>query len=328
MATFEIDHTCDFGEAAREWQRPNIALYAAGVVAGAALGVGIVAFGAGGSADLSLRTSEELIARPAISEAAPPARPAPSFRLSPVAGGAFAVSEVFPFAPAWTEPVTTPADDAAWVAPAAPEAPAGAPSATLPTATGVAPGAPAPAAAPIAPAPAAAPAAPAAPPANTAPAAPPQSLPQVPPAKPNFYVPAVSSAPMTDLERRFLDGVNAERVAAGLTPYTLDSGLSVIARTRSQQMVDQDYFGHKDPYGYSMYVELLAHFGYTSYAWAGENLALNNYGDAESPERAVALLMTSPTHKANILDTEFTRVGVGEVTHADGRRVYAMIFLS
>jgi uncharacterized protein YkwD len=77
-----------------------------------------------------------------------------------------------------------------------------------------------------------------------------------------------------------------------------------------------------------MYVELLAHFGYTSYAWAGENLALNNFSDSESPERAVALLMTSPTHKANILDTAFTRVGVGEVTHPDGRRIYTMIFLS
>ena len=77
-----------------------------------------------------------------------------------------------------------------------------------------------------------------------------------------------------------------------------------------------------------MYVELLAHFGYTSYAWAGENLALNNYGVGESPERAVAALMKSPTHKANILAGDFFRIGVGELTTADGRHFYAMIFLS
>lgn len=149
----------------------------------------------------------------------------------------------------------------------------------------------------------------------------------VAPAPTNFYVPAVAQGPMTNLEQRLFDGLNAERVAAGLAPYTYDPALSTIARTRSQQMVDQGYFGHKDPYGYSMYVELLAHFGFTSYAWAGENLAVNNYGEFESPERAVVSLMKSPTHKSNILQTLFTRVGIGEVTHADGRKFYSMIFL-
>lgn len=91
-------------------------------------------------------------------------------------------------------------------------------------------------------------------------------------------------------------------------------------------MVDQDYFGHVDPFGYSMYVELLAKVGY-AYAWVGENLALNNYAMNESPERAVVSLMKSPTHRANILAGDFSRVGIGEVTAPDGRHFYAMIFL-
>ena len=133
---------------------------------------------------------------------------------------------------------------------------------------------------------------------------------------------------MTDLESRLLAGINAERAAAGLGPYTHVSGLATVARTRSQQMADQGYFGHRDPYGYSMYVELLSHFGYGSYAWAGENLAMNNYGDHESAERAIISLMNSPTHKANILAGEFSRVGIGVVHHPDGRKIYTMIFLS
>jgi hypothetical protein len=72
--------------------------------------------------------------------------------------------------------------------------------------------------------------------------------------------------------------------------------------------------------------ELLGKFGYR-YAWAGENLALNNYSLAESPERAVIALMKSPTHAANILAGDFFRIGIGEVTTADGRHLYAMIFL-
>ena|GEM_PF-1512774 len=172
-----------------------------------------------------------------------------------------------------------------------------------------------------APAPAAAnPAQPASPPAASGSAAPAS-------AKPNFYVPQVSHGPATDLERRLFEAMNAERAKAGLPPLAYDSGLTVIARTRAQQMVDQGYFGHVDPFGYRMYVELLAHFGYTWYAWAGENLAMNNYAPSESPERAMIALMNSPSHRANILSTAYTRVGIGEVTTADGRHFYAMIFL-
>jgi len=151
--------------------------------------------------------------------------------------------------------------------------------------------------------------------------------PPAPAAKPNFYVPEVSSGAATDMELRLFALLNEERAAAGLAPYVLDSGLARVARTRSQQLIDQNYFGHTDPYGYSMYVELLAHFGYTSYAWAGENLAMNNYALSESPERATKSLMNSPTHRANILATDFFRVGIGEITDASGRHYFTMIFL-
>jgi uncharacterized protein YkwD len=188
--------------------------------------------------------------------------------------------------------------------------------------------------APAAPAPVLAaappPVAPAAPqaqaPAPAAPAAAAQA-PAAPAGKPNFYVPAVSHAGPTDMEQRLFNGLNAERAKAGLEPLTYDAGLTVIARTRSQQMVDQNYFAHTDPFGYSMYVELLAYFGYDSYNWAGENLALNNYAVSEAPERAVTALMDSPTHRANMLATDFFRVGIGEVTTADGRHIFTMIFL-
>src|SRR5690606_37303261 len=98
--------------------------------------------------------------------------------------------------------------------------------------------------------------------------APPAPAPEPEPARPNFHVPAVPGGPMTGLEQRLFDGINAERAAAGMAPYSYDATLTKIARTRAQQMVDQQYFGQTDPYGYSMYVELLAHFGISSYAWA------------------------------------------------------------
>ena len=142
----------------------------------------------------------------------------------------------------------------------------------------------------------------------------------------DFYLPVVSAGPATDLETRFLAAANEDRVAAGLPPLAYDPGLSQIARTRSQQMADQGYFGHVDPHGYRMYVELLARAGY-GYAWAGENLAVNNFALDRSPEAAVAALMASDAHRDNLLASDFDRAGVGEVTTADGRHIYTIVFL-
>ncbi len=143
---------------------------------------------------------------------------------------------------------------------------------------------------------------------------------------PNLYLPAPPGGPLTDLEARLLAGANAAREGAGLPPLRHDPDLTAIARIRSQQMADQGYFGHYDPDGYHVYVELLARFGH-GYAWAGEYLALNNYDPAESPERALAALMASAAHRENILFPGFDWVGVGEVTDATGRHIYTLIFL-
>ena len=142
----------------------------------------------------------------------------------------------------------------------------------------------------------------------------------------DFYLPVVSNNPSTNLELRLLDQMNAERAATGLDAYVLDTGLSQLARVRTRQLADQGYFDHTDPFGYLMYVELLSHYGY-GYAWAGENLAVNNYSVSESPERAVDTLLASESHSANILADDFERVGIGEFTAPDGRHFYAIIFL-
>jgi uncharacterized protein YkwD len=320
LAAFELGRA-PLAEAARQWRGSRyLPLYAAGLFAGAGIGLGI--------ASLSVSTTqyEEPVAPAVVAvvrEIEPPAVELPAVMPAAVpqgpavaagdAGGPLIVDGppaelILPGDPLLialrvVEPAQPDAPIVAEAAaPSAPAAPVAPPAASLPQVQ-PAPPAAEPEPAPIEPAPAA-------------------------PEKPNFYVPEVSQGGLNSLEQRFLDAANAERVAVGMAPLTLEQGLTIIARTRSQQLVDQDYFGHRDPYGYSMYVELLALKGYTYYAWAGENLAMNNYGEDESPERAVVALMKSPTHKRNILATEFTRIGVGLTTMADGRKYYTMIFLS
>lgn len=223
------------------------------------------------------------------------------------------------------------ADSPATPAPAE-ATPAAAGQVTTPAAPAPAPpasAAPPPAAAPGASGPPPAPAVtPAAQPAAAAPVGTPTAAetPAAVEAQRVFYIPEVSHGPATTIELNLFNEINAERAKAGLEPYAYDTGLSILARIRAKQMADQGYFGHRDPYGYMMYVELLSRENYW-YRWAGENLARNNYSAAEAAQRAVISLMNSGPHRANLLDTDFDRIGVGIYTTADGVHYMAMIFL-
>lgn len=320
MASFEFPRIAAVTEIARDLGASKLApLYLAALVAGGGMGIGIV---------LATSQGSEGVSPPAVT--------------APVASAA---SLDYGFVEMPPAPVVDPVQEAlrqgivelpaefnsAMAPPVIPAPP------VQPAPENVEPIVPAPVV-PVAPAPVApAPVVPA--PVAPAPVAPAPPVVQQPPPQPqpaptaapepepsNFYVPAVSGGPATNMEQRLLNGINAERAKAGLAPYSYDAGLTRIARTRVQQMVDQGYFAHTDPYGYTMYVELLAYFGY-GYSWAGENLALNNYAASESPERALISLMNSSTHRANLLATKFNRIGIGELTTADGRHFYAMIFL-
>lgn len=308
MAGFELARIGTVAEVAREWKVSKyVPLYLAGILAGAGIGLGLTHLG-GASSGAAETTHSAVIAPivpvqgagivPLPSEQLPSGAPIPNAVTIRLPGSmADAFDGHMLVAPVAPPPVPAPATDAS----------AGGPSLVV-TQVQPAPAAPAEAQAPSAPA-----AAPAAAPATTG--------------KPDFYVPPVSSAGPTVLEQQLFDGLNAQRAAAGLAPYSYDAGLTKIARTRSQQMVDQNYFAHVDPHGYTMYTALLAYFGYTSYNWAGENLALNNYGLSDTVSQAISALMASPTHRANILATDFFRIGIGEADTADGRHIYTMIFL-
>ena len=321
MAGFEVSRFGTVSEIAREWRFSKyLPLYLAGIAVGAALGVGIT---------MQANHSETAAASTgAVSVAAPLVAPEVRWAEMPLINTFPDAGEIETNLAA-TELLALHGYAAAPLEVAVLEAPVAAALNSVPIAAPVV--APiAPAAAPVAPAAPAA-AAPVAPvvPVAVQPVAQPESAPApaAPAAQDDFYVPAIQGGGASNLESRLFNGMNAERAAAGLPALSYDAGLTKIARTRAQQMADQGYFGHVDPHGYSMYTALLKYFGYTSYAWAGENLAMNNAPSAEASERSLVSLMNSPTHRANILANDFFRVGVGEVTTADGRHIFAMIFL-
>ena len=96
----------------------------------------------------------------------------------------------------------------------------------------------------------------------------------------------------------------------GLAALTEDWELSRVARYKSQDMHDNRYFAHNSP-TYGTPFRMLRAFG-LSYRTAGANIAMGY----AAPAAVVAGWMNSEGHRANILSSAYTKIGVGYV--ADG----------
>ncbi|MGM9924965.1 MAG: S-layer homology domain-containing protein [Bacillus sp. (in: firmicutes)] len=110
---------------------------------------------------------------------------------------------------------------------------------------------------------------------------------------------------ISDFERQVLELTNAERKKNGLEPFKLDTELSKVARLKSKDMNDKKYFSHTSP-TYGSPFQMMQKFGIT-YRTAGENIA-QGYG---TPAAVVKGWMNSPGHRANILNANFTHIGIG-----------------
>ena len=110
--------------------------------------------------------------------------------------------------------------------------------------------------------------------------------------------------PRPDLEARMLELVNSERVAAGLKPLAPDPELTEVARRHSTDMFARGYFAHDTPEGRDPFDRMRA--ANVRFVTAGENLAL-----APTVPVAHRGLMNSPGHRANILHSQFGRLGIG-----------------
>ena len=135
-------------------------------------------------------------------------------------------------------------------------------------------------------------------------------------ADPDLIYPGdVLTIPETDAavrayEQEVIRLVNAERAKYGLAALEEDWELSRVARYKSQDMHDERYFSHTSP-TYGTPFEMIRAFG-LSYRAAGENIAVGY----ATPAAVVAGWMASEGHRANILSSSYTKIGVGYV--ADG----------
>lgn len=115
-----------------------------------------------------------------------------------------------------------------------------------------------------------------------------------------------------------VDLVNKERAKEGLAPLTIDTGLEQAALVRSKEI--QTNFSHTRPNG-SSFATAVAEAGVT-YRRTGENIAWGQ----KTPEAVVNAWMNSEGHRANIMNVNFSRIGVGYLTNASGTPYWTQLF--
>jgi len=105
--------------------------------------------------------------------------------------------------------------------------------------------------------------------------------------------------------------LNQDRIANGLAPLTLDPVLCELARLKSRDMRENNYFAHTSP-TYGSASQMLQTFGY-SFNAVGENIAHH-----ATVQKAQAAFMSSTGHRRNILGSQWTKVGIGVWYDAQG----------
>jgi len=108
-------------------------------------------------------------------------------------------------------------------------------------------------------------------------------------------------------QAKLVGETNSERVKLGVASLTVNRELTVAAEAKARDMIAKDYWSHNAPDGTKPWY-FLEMAGY-KYEEAGENLARG----FNSAEGIVAAWMDSPSHRANLLDEDYSEVGFGVV---------------
>ena len=117
-----------------------------------------------------------------------------------------------------------------------------------------------------------------------------------------FNVASSSASP--DLNR-VIELTNEHRRAAGCANLTWNPALGTAAQRHADDMATHNYFSHRSRNG-ATFATRIRQAGYR-YRIAAENIAAGQ----QSPEEVVASWMSSPGHRANILNCRLRNVGIG-----------------
>lgn len=127
-----------------------------------------------------------------------------------------------------------------------------------------------------------------------------------------------ATSEVSAFEKQVVELTNQEREKQGLAPLKLDTELSAVAKDKSLDMQQNNYFSHNSP-NYGSPFDMMKSYG-IDYRTAGENIAMGQ----TSPEQVVEGWMNSQGHRENIMNPDFTHIGVG---HAENGNYWTQMFI-
>ncbi|GEN53655.1 hypothetical protein HFA01_19170 [Halobacillus faecis] len=127
-----------------------------------------------------------------------------------------------------------------------------------------------------------------------------------------------AASEVSAFEKQVVELTNQEREKQGLAPLKLDTELSAVAKDKSLDMQQNNYFSHNSP-NYGSPFDMMKSYG-IDYRTAGENIAMGQ----TTPEEVVQGWMNSQGHRENIMNPNFTHIGVG---HAEDGNYWTQMFI-
>ncbi|PLR65937.1 SafA/ExsA family spore coat assembly protein [Bacillus sp. UMB0893] len=131
-----------------------------------------------------------------------------------------------------------------------------------------------------------------------------------------------SGTPYQSMESEVVTLVNQERAKYGLKPLSANWELARVARYKSEDMRDKNYFSHTSP-TYGSPFDMMKKFG-IQYSYAGENIAAGQ----TTAKSVVAAWMNSEGHRKNILSANFKEIGVGYAKGGSSGHYWTQMFIS
>lgn len=127
--------------------------------------------------------------------------------------------------------------------------------------------------------------------------------------------PASETSELDAMREAMLAIINAERAKEGASALKLDDKLCEAAQIRANEL--PELFEHTRPDGTACFT-VFKEVKFTSYTTAGENIACGQ----PTVESVMNSWMNSPGHRANILNPDFSKIGIGLIQTGSGYSYY------
>ncbi len=123
------------------------------------------------------------------------------------------------------------------------------------------------------------------------------------------------------LAKEVFDLINKERTAANLPVLVWDNSVAAVASLHGFDMATYKYLDQKGRDNSTVQTRLV--LGKVTFTQAAENLAQRTY----TADIIVKAWMNSEKHKVNILNKDFTKVGIGVAKALDGTLYWVVDFI-